>query len=91
MTTKGLWSRWWRTWGFCSERSFCCRPESGWELNCRPITKAYTTVVQAQGEDQANDGNGEKWVHWRDSVGVKVTAHGQDCHELRGEGDKNYW
>lgn len=42
----------------------------------RPITRPYTTVVQARDDDQSYGGHGEKRIEVRDSAGVKLTTHG---------------
>ena len=32
----------------------------------RPITKASSTAIWAQGVNEGCDGNGQEWIHWRD-------------------------
>lgn len=60
----------------------------------RPITKASSTAVQAQGDDQGWDENGQERIHWRDVQQLREQLMAMGCRGLRGEGDKsvrNYW
>lgn len=60
----------------------------------RPITKASSTAVQAQGDDQGWDENGQEWIHWRDVQQLREQLMAMGRRGLRGEGDKsvrNYW